>query len=533
VHAWEEWGEDCVQHFRGMFAFAIWDRNQRTLFLARDRLGIKPLYYAELNKGIFIFASELKALLIYPGLQKNLDPHAVEEYFTFGYVPEPRTILRQVQKLQPGYILTLACGHPVPAPKKYWDIPFGPLHVGTEEDISRELVERLREAVKIRLVSEVPLGAFLSGGVDSSAVVSMMAGLSPETPVNTCAIGFSERQFNEAEFAAMVAKQYGTNHYMETVGSDDFDLLDVLAGMYDEPYADSSAIPTYRVCELARKKVTVALSGDGSDECFAGYRRHRWHMLEERIRSLLPQTLRMPLFGMLGKYYPKIDWAPRVLRAKTTFQALARDSVSAYLHTVSLIDDSLRNRLFSRDFHNELQGYTSLEVFKYHADQAPTEDPLALIQYLDLKTYLPGDILTKVDRASMAHSLEVRVPLLDHEFVEWVSCLPSALKLQGSEGKYILKHSLKPYLPQEILYRQKMGFSVPLAAWFRGPLRQRVRNAVLGDTLKSTGIFNEGCLHEIVEQHQAGMRDYSAAIWSLLMFEAFQRNINEQSVRLN
>lgn len=303
--------------------------------------------------------------------------------------------------------------------------------------------------------------------------------------------------------------------------------MDDLASLYDEPYADSSAIPTYRVCELARRRVTVALSGDGGDEHFAGYRRHRWHMNEESLRQRIPQALRGPLFGFLGYAYPKMDWAPRIFRAKTTFQALARDSVNAYLHSVSIMPDSMRKQLFSDQFKSELQGYSAKEVFRYHANNAPSDDPLSLIQYLDIKTYLPGDILTKVDRASMAHSLEVRVPLLDHKFVEWVSGLDPRMKLKGQEGKYIFKKSLEPHLKHNILYRPKMGFAVPLASWFRGPLKQRVREALLGPVLVDSGIFNKRYLETLVNQHQSGLRDYSASIWSLLMFEAFQRKVFE------
>lgn len=523
VHAWEEWGEKCVDRFRGMFAFAIWDRNRETLFLARDRLGKKPLYYALLASGELIFASELKALQAHPQFLREMDPCAIEEYFCFGYVPDPRTIYKQAKKLPPAHTLTLRRGDPLPEPKEYWDVPFSPVAAGSEQDVQQELIARLREAVEMRLVSEVPLGAFLSGGVDSSAIVAMMAQLSPADPVNTCSIAFNDPKYNESEFAALVANQYKTKHYTEQVESDDFDLLDQLSQIYDEPYADSSAIPTYRVCQLARKHVTVALSGDGGDENFAGYRRYRWHMNEERVRSMLPLALRGPVFGMLGRVYPKMDWAPKIFRAKSTLQALARESAAAYLHSVSIMHDAMRAQLFSSAFRSELQGYDATEVFRYHARKSPTDHPLSLVQYLDFKTYLPGDILTKVDRASMAHSLEVRVPILDHEFVEWVSGLPPALKLQNREGKYIFKKALEPHVPNDVLYRPKMGFAVPLASWFRGPLRSRVRTALLGQSLRETGIFNDAYLERIVNEHQSGMGEHSAAIWSLLMFESFVR----------
>jgi asparagine synthase (glutamine-hydrolysing) len=524
VHGWEAWGAECVKRFRGMFAFAIWDRNRETLFLARDRMGVKPLHYSILPNGTVLFSSEIKALLAFPGLDRSLDPLAVEEYFAFGYVADPRSIFSSVRKLPAACTLTIRRGEPVPEPRSYWDLPFesqGPI---TEVEAREELTKRLREAIRIRLMSEVPLGAFLSGGVDSSAVVAMMAELSHE-PVNTCSIAFGDPAFNEAQYAQLVADRYRTRHQVEQVEPDDFELIDQLASLYDEPYADSSAIPTFRVCELARKRVVVALSGDGGDENFAGYRRYKWHMKEERIRSMLPLQLRRSVFGLLGQVYPKADWAPRPLRAKTTFQALARDSIEAYFHSVSLMGDDMRERLFSDSLRRKLGGYRAVEVLRHHAGRAATDDPLSLIQYVDIKTYLVGDILTKVDRASMAHSLEVREPLLDHPMMEWLSGLPSKFKLRRGEGKALFKGAMEPYLPDEILYRPKMGFAVPLSGWFRGPLRSRVRESLLGATLAETGYFNTSYLHHLVEQHERGARDYSAPIWSLLMFDSFLRSV--------
>ncbi|HIA08784.1 MAG TPA: amidotransferase 1, exosortase A system-associated [Chromatiaceae bacterium] len=522
VHAWEEWGEDCVLRFRGMFGFALWDRNRQTLFLARDRLGIKPVFYAQLSDGQIIFGSELKSLMAHPKLPQETDPRAMEDYFAYGYVPEPRTIFRDVKKLSPGHVLCIRRGQAIPDPREYWDVPFKLHASGSEADVGEELIARLREAVDIRLVSEVPLGAFLSGGVDSSAVVAMMAGLSQE-PVNTCSISFGDPKFNESSHAQKVANRFGTAHRVEQVDPNDFDLIDELSALYDEPYADSSAMPTYRVCELAKKKVTVALSGDGGDENLAGYRRYRWHTYEERMRSFMPLAMRKPLFGALGALYPKADWAPKIFRAKTTFQSLARDSVQAYLHTISIFSDDMRQQLFSPAFRQALQGHHAVDVLRHHANRAPTDHPTSLVQYLDMKTYLVGDILTKVDRASMAHALEVRVPLLDHQLVEWISGLDPDLKLRGREGKYIFKKSLEPHISKDILYRPKMGFAVPLANWFRGPLRERVREAVLGPTLEATGYFNKKYLQQLVDHHQSGRRDYSAPLWTLLMYEAFQR----------
>ena len=529
VHAWESWGADCVKRFRGMFAFALWDRNQQTLFLARDRMGVKPMYYALLDDGTLLFGSELKSIMAHGGLRRDIDPLAVEEYFALGYVAEPRTIFKQALKLPPAHTLSIGRGQRVGEPVEYWDVRFSLDNPISEADAQAELVARLKESVRLRMIAEVPLGAFLSGGVDSSAVVAAMAGLS-QAPVNTCSMAFDDPAFNESEFAQMVADRYRTNHRVETVKSDDFDLIDTLARLYDEPYADSSAIPTYRVCQLARKHVTVALSGDGGDESLGGYRRYRLHLMEERMRSALPLGLRRPLFGTLGKLYPKADWAPRVFRARTTFEGMARTSVEAYFNSISILREPMRDSLFSDGFKRQLAGYKAQEVFDRHAAKAGTQDPLALIQYLDYKTYLVGDINTKVDRASMAHSLEVREPLMDHELVDWLATLPTSHKIQGQEGKYLFKKSMESYLPNDVLYRPKMGFSVPLARWFRGPLRQRVRESLLGPRMAATGWFNREYLEHLVDAHNAGTRDYSAPIWTLLMFEAFLRQVVDGAV---
>jgi len=522
VHAWESWGEKCVDRFRGMFAFVLLDTNKETLFLARDRLGVKPLFYAVQPDGMFIFGSELKSLIAYGSLRDELDPFAIEEYFALGYIPEPRTIYAGTRKLSPATTLTVKRGVPVPEPRQYWDVRFTLDNQISDADAEAEFIERLRESVRLRMISDVPFGAFLSGGVDSSAVVATMTQISNK-PVNTCSISFSDPEYDESDYALQVAERYQTLHFFERVESDDFDLIDELVRLYDEPYADSSALPTYRLCQLARKYVTVALSGDGADESFGGYRRYRMHIGEERVRSALPLSLRRSMFGLLGRMYPKADWAPRMFRAKTTFQALALDSVEAYFHSVSIMRDEMRSRLFSDSLKAKLSSYNAVEVFQRHGACADTDDPLALVQYLDLHTYLVGDINTKVDRASMAHSLEVRGPLMDHPLVEWIASLPSHLKVRRGESKFLLKKSMEQYLPHDLMYRPKMGFSVPLASWFRGPLRDRVRKALLGDQMLETGFFNADYLRRLVDNHQSGIRDYSASIWALLMFEGFLR----------
>ncbi len=523
VQAWRAWGPECVHRLRGMFAFALWDRQQQTLFLARDRMGVKPMHYAWLPDGTFIFGSELKVLTAHPDFVREIDPLAVEDYFALGYVPDPRCIYRAAYKLPPAHTLTLRRGVPTqPAPVPYWDVRFTNHNPIGQAEAEAELRERIRESVRLRMIADVPLGAFLSGGVDSSAVVATMAGLS-STPVQTCAIGFDDPRFNESEFAQMVAERYRTDHRLEIVGSNDFGLVDTLARLYDEPYADSSAIPTYRVCEMARKHVTVALSGDGGDESLGGYRRYRLHLGEEMVRSRLAHGLRRPVFGALGRLYPKADWAPRMFRAKTTFQSLAMDSAQAYHHTMSHLRADQRARLFSDAFRRSLGGYESVEVFRRHARQAQTDDPLALIQYLDYKTWLVGDINTKVDRASMAHSLEVREPLMDHELIEWLATLPSSLKIQGGQGKAVFKKAFEPLLPHDVLYRPKMGFSVPLASWLRGPLAERMRTSILSPRMLDSGYFNPATLRTLIDQHLGGRRDHSAPLWMLLMFDAFLR----------
>jgi asparagine synthase (glutamine-hydrolysing) len=524
LNAWREWRGECVSRLRGMFAFAILDRSEDCLFLARDRLGMKPLYYGVLRGGLLLFGSELKALMAHPGLPRDIDPCAVEDYFAFGYVPEPRTIFAKVFKLPPGHTLSARRGQTQLRLRKYWDVPTD-REVMLEGAAAREqLVERLARTVRIHTAADVPVGAFLSGGVDSSSIVAMMAQGTAD-PITTCTIGFDQLDHDETAFAGQVAERYRTRHEVCTVDSTDVSLVDRLGRVYDEPYADSSAIPTYRVCQLARDHVKVALSGDGGDELFAGYRRYRWHLKEEVLRSRIPRAIRGPLFGRLGQWYPKAERAPRWLRAKTTFEALARDSIDAYRNSVSVVRDDARDHLFSGDLKNALQGYRSAEVFAAHAANFGGRDPLKLVQYLDCKTYLIGDILTKVDRASMAHGLEVRLPFLDHELMEWAMALPSALKLRRSEGKHLLKSAMERHLPRDVLHRPKMGFAVPLKVWFRGPLRDRLRDCVMGEPMRESKLFDHAEIDRLAAQHQSGHRDHSASLWALLMFDAFLRRL--------
>jgi asparagine synthase (glutamine-hydrolysing) len=494
VHAWEEWGERCLDRFNGMFAFALWDRNRETLFLARDRIGVKPLYYTALADGRLMFASELKALMLSPDVSRRVDPTAVEDYFAFGYVPDPKSIFVGVHKLEPGYCIAFRRGSAAGAPQRYWDVPlFGDVDRVTD-DSPAVVASALKDAVARRLVADVPLGAFLSGGIDSSAVVAMMDGIGVEHLL-TCFIGFNETEYDESRYARLVAQQKGTDHRVEVVEASDYGLLDRLASLFDEPFFDSSAIPTYRVCQLARRHVTVALSGDGGDENFLGYRRYKLFRGQERVRTLLSLGLRRPA-AALERYFGQVTISSRADRAG----------------------------LFSKAFANDLQGYDAAQVFVGHLQGREFADPLRMIQYLDFKTYLPGDILTKVDRASMAHGLEVRVPFLDYRFVERIAALPSEFKLKGDESKYGLKKALEPYLPHEVIYRRKMGFSVPLKAWLRGSLAQYLADVINGERLRDCGLFEPKRLATLVDEQRTRKPNHSALLWSLLMFDGFLRN---------
>ncbi len=518
LYAWAEWGEACVKQFRGMFAFALFDLRTQSLFLARDRLGVKPLHYAVLPSGWVVFGSELKNVICHPEVIRNVDVEAVEDYFTFGYIADPRTIFTTVKKLPAGHALLIKRGQGVGAPSKYWDVTFSTRHTGSEKDLAHELEERLREAVRIRLMSEVPLGAFLSGGVDSSAIVAMMAQLSNE-PVNTCSIGFDAPGYDESAYAQKVAGLFQTRHRSRTMNANDFSLVDTLVKSYDEPFADASALPTYRVCELARENVTVALSGDGGDELFAGYRRHRFHAAEERVRSALPYGLRRSVFGFLGRAYPRIDWAPQFLRARTTFQSLGMSTGEAYANSVAVIRNDTRQQMFTDKYRSALQGYNSQRAMQKMVETAPADDAIGQVQYADLKIWLPGDILTKVDRASMAVGLEAREPLLDHQLLEWASGLPPEMRIRGNEGKYLLKKAMEPVLPHDILYRPKQGFVVPVSNWFRDELFSTVDNLVNKSPVMDTGWFNRDFLRKAIIDHRAGTVEHGRLLWSLFMFD--------------
>ncbi len=525
LHAWRQWGPDCVSHLDGMFAFILWDKRTKTFFMARDRLGKKPIYYAYMPDGTLAVGSELKCLMGLPELNRTLDPRAIEDYFAFGYIPDPKTIFTNVHKLPPAHTFYWQRGGD-PKVSCYWQ-PCLEEQSLDEASAVESLTEELKRATSSRLISDVPLGAFLSGGVDSSAIVANMADVMSE-PVKSFSIAFGEASFDESRYAKMVAERYHTDHHVNSVDPDDYSLVGKLSEIFDEPFGDSSALPTYRVCEAARNNVTVCLSGDGGDEVFAGYRRSLFHLKQEALRKAIPEAIRRPLFGSLGSIYPKLDWAPRFLRAQTTFRELAMGEVEGYFNGVAALDDRARQALFSASFKDELQGYKAIEVIEEHMHAADTEDPLRRSQYVDLKTWLAGGMLPKVDRTSMAVSLEVRAPLLDHRLVEWGLRLPSDLKIRGMETKYLLKKTVEPKLPHEVLYRPKQGFSVPISKWFRGPLASQMRETAASSLLSETGIFNMNTVGQMVDAHLSGRRDHSRALWLVTVFEAFLSRLEGQ-----
>ena len=516
--AWQKWGPACVARLHGMFAFAIYDLEDRTLFLARDRLGVKPLFYAPLSDGSLAFASELKGLLANPLLRREIDPLAIEDYMTWGYVPDHRSILAGVYKLPAGHTLLLRHGTPLPAPVQYWDVSFAERRKGRARDLEAELLHLLRQAVTSRMVADVPLGAFLSGGVDSSAVVALMAEAS-SSPVKTCSIGFDVAALDETAYAQQVATRFATDHRTRQVSPDDFEHVDALAAMFDEPFADASALPTWRVCQLARESVTVALSGDGADEAFAGYRRHKFQHAEDRLRALAPQALRGPVLGGLGAAYPKADWAPRSLRAKTTLLSLAGSSEAGYARALAILPPELRQGLYSPEFLKLRGDYRAEQPFEAVMRSAQARSGLDRAQYADLKFWLPGDILTKVDRTSMAVSLEAREPLLDHRLIEFAAALPETLRTKRGEGKWLLKKAMQRYLPDEVLYRPKQGFVLPMAEWFRGPLASSARAIGSSAALARTGWFDAKRLGEIANDHISGRADHGRLLWQLLMLD--------------
>ena len=524
LHGWRAWGPGMLERLNGMFAFALHDADRGTLFLARDRLGVKPLHHALLSDGSLAFASELKGLLAHPLVRRSPDLRAVEDYMAWGYVPDDACIVAGVRKLAAGHFLLVERGKAMPTPRQWWDVDFSNRARGSAAALGEELLARMRDGVRSRMVADVPLGAFLSGGVDSSAVVALMAEDS-RAAVKTCTIGFAEADHDERRYADQVAQRFATDHATRIVSSDDHALIDTLVASFDEPFADASALATYQVCALARESVTVALSGDGADEALAGYRRYRFQAAEERVRGLLPAGMRTSVFGALGRHYPKADWAPRPLRAKSTLLALAGDGDEAYAQAVGVTTQALRARLFSATARRELGGYRAEDAYVATMRNAPARDALDRAQYADLKRWLPGDILTKVDRTSMAVGLEAREPLLDHRLIEFCATLPVSMRLRGGQGKWLMKKALTPYLPDDILYRRKMGFVTPVSAWFRGALAGEAAALATSRTLIESGWFDGEAIAGLAAAHRSGREEHGRTLWQLVMLERSMKRV--------
>lgn len=519
IEGWREWGPRVVEKLRGQFAFALWDHKQETLFLARDRMGEKPVHYATLADGTLAFASEIKAILTLPGVDLTIDPEAVADFFTYGYVPDPKTIYTSIRKLPPAHTLLIKRGGQ-PALRQYWNVLEA---AGTEQRSTtpEELADRLKQAVRYQMVADVEVGAFLSGGVDSSSVVAMMAQIA-SAPVATYSITVGEENSDEASFARTVAERYKTRHEVRDVDPRNLtQLLPKLPSIYDEPFGDDSAIPTFAVCREAARTLKVCLTGDGGDETLAGYRRYRFHLAENAIRQYLPEGLRKSVMAPLARAYPKLDWAPRPFRAKTTLLELSGDEDMAFARMVAMVSEEQRTALLSGDLKNSLAGYDPSEIVRSRFREAHAFSPLQRAQYADLMTYLPGDILVKVDRAAMANSLETRPPFLDHDFVAWAFSLDTKTKVDGGEGKAILKKGMEAHLPHALLYQPKRGFSIPISDWLRGPLRDMTLGLTSSARLQDCGLFDMKQIDTWVDQHLRGARDHWQVLWLLFVFDAF------------
>ena len=517
VHLYEEHGAECVQKLRGMFAFAVYDRSQRKLLLARDRLGIKPLHYA-LHAGRLLFASEIKAILVLAPELAEIDQQALLRYFYFGYIPDPLTAFKAICKLPPGHVLEFENGQV--RLKQYWDLPqYGTYSPRSEEECLEELEHRLEESVRSHLIADVPLGAMLSGGADSSTIVAMMARASAGA-VKTFSIGFKQADFNEADYARRVAERFDTDHHELILEPNVLETVDSLSKTMEEPFGDSSMLPTYFVSRIAREHVKVALSGDGGDETFAGYERYSTH-LHHRARYKFPEWA--------GRIYRDCihPWVPRRVPGKSLAYSVFLPWDHRYTEGVSLQPFQRELGLLSPDFMKACSDGDPLREFRERIERAPAKDPLSRALYLDTKTYLPGDILTKVDRMSMLASLEARVPLLDHKFLEWVTTLAPEWKMRNGKTKYIFrKLGEKVGVPPEVLHRRKQGFSLPLVHWMRHELKEMIQGVLTDRQTFQRGYLSEAGVRRLIDEHVHGRRDHSARIWRLLMFELWHRNLN-------
>ncbi|MFZ5618905.1 MAG: asparagine synthase (glutamine-hydrolyzing) [Pseudomonadota bacterium] len=512
-------GADFIEDLRGMFAFAWWSERTQTLTLARDRLGEKPLYYATTPDGFLLFASEIGAIRASRLTPLRHSPAALRDYFFYGYAPDPHSVYEGVKKLAPGSTLTLRRGA-TPVLRRYWRAEFAIDNDADFEKSKSRLLDLLDDAVSSELVSDVSLGAFLSGGVDSSSIIASMA--RGGGAVDACTIGFEDAAFDERDYAQRTAARYHVRHHEDVMRLDATSLIDRTAAVYGEPFADPSALPTHEVSAAARRHVKVALSGDGADEIFGGYRRYSFFAREERLRAAAPQFLRSATFGTAGAIYPKLDWAPRPLRLKTTLQSLGEETLAAYARAVSTALPDRLSRMLSRDFLDATRDHDVLAPIRRAAGDERL-DALSLAQKIDLETWLPGRMLTKVDRASMAHGLEVRAPFLDCRLVEWALTLPPQFRVGAGVGKRILKAAQKDRLDPDILHRPKQGFSPPVASWLRmknGPADRLAQS----DLWKQSGCFDPAAVETMVAHHRRGVSDYSQELWMLIMFDAFLRH---------
>jgi len=532
VHLYEEYGVECLERLRGMFAFALWDDRRKRLFLARDRLGQKPLFYFP-DRDRLLFASELKAILQVPGVPRELNPRSVDEFLTYQYVPHPHCIFKGYHKLPPAHWATYE--HGKLTVERYWSPPYADQSgkagdTGTHQDLNgasverwkSELRQRLTESVRLRMRSDVPLGAFLSGGIDSTIIAGLMQELA-ETPVHTFSIGFSIARFDESAFAREAARRLGTEHHELTVEPKALEILPRLIWQYDEPFGDSSAIPMLYLSEMTRQHVTVALSGDGGDELFAGYDRYRAVGLGS-VFDRLPRPLQAVLTSPVWQRIPaSVDQKTRRRRLKRLLAELSNSPERRYLRWIGIFDEQRRNELYSDDFRDTLGGADSAEFLLAAYEACPRRDFTTRTTCADVLTYLPCDILTKVDVATMAHSLEGRSPFLDHRVAELAAQMPIKLKRKGSVGKWILVETFADLIPPSIRKRPKMGFGVPLDHWFRNELKPLLYDGLLDSKSMNRGMFNEQAVRQLVEQHTSGGWDHSYRLWCLLCLEMWQR----------
>lgn len=528
VHAYEQWGTDCVKHLRGMFAFGIWDQRQRRLLLARDRLGKKPLFYTQQGDR-FLFASELQGIVADPDVPREVNLAALDAYLTWGYVPAPETAFRGISKLPPAHWLTLDLTPegPVVHVERYWSLAYGPKLRLSEAEAAEAVREKLTEAVRLRMVSDVPLGAFLSGGIDSSIVVGLMAGLSDQ-PVRTFSIGFQEAAYNELEHARRIAKRWGTQHQEFVVEPDALAVLPTLVRHYGEPYADSSAVPTFYVSQLTRREVTVALNGDGGDESFAGYERYLGNQMAEWVRRL--PACRLAVQGLARMLPDSLDPKSRLRKLRRFLDVAHQPMVERYGGWLSFFRAEAKRSLYQTDFHAALNGDSSTDWYGSLFDAANGLDPVDAAMAVDVHSYLPYDLLVKVDITSMANSLEARSPFLDHELMEFAARLPVSLKLRGSTHKYLLKRAFADLLPPENVHRRKMGFGVPVGQWFRGPLRDLLCDSLLSERCRSRGYFAPPEVKRLVGEHLDGRSDHTFPLWSLLMLELWHQEFIDSRV---